>query len=187
MQRYRVAFYHAFSDNMWEIDVANQAVTFLYSLCLGGLFCAVYDTIRACHKAGLDSFLAVFITDIIFWVVFAFATFVFLIARTNGEIRAYVIFGEMIGFLLFRISFSRILFPALSFVFTKTALISRKANKCLNLFYIKTESLLLKIYKGVVKILKSVKKLLKNRFKLLYTNKNNVKSENVLNEAKTET
>ncbi len=182
-----MVFYHAFSDNMWEIDVANQAVTFLFSLCLGGLFCAFYDIIRACHKAGFDSFLAVFITDIIFWIIYAFTTFVFLIARTNGEIRAYVIFGELTGFFLFRVSFSKILFPALSFVFTKTAQISRKVSKSINLFYIKIESLLLKICQGIMKILKSVKKLLKNRLKLLYTNKNNVKAENVLNEAKTET
>lgn len=170
---------------MWEISNFNQTITFLLSLCVGGLFCALYDIIRAARKVCLNSFLAVQITDILLWAVYAVVTFIFLISRTNGEIRGYVLVGEALGFLLFRISLSRLLFPTLKFIFLTASKISKKIGGFLSNFYIKFESLILKLGKSLFKIYKSAKKLLKNVRRLLYTNKNIDSMEKTLNETKT--
>ena len=170
---------------MWEINVTNQVFTFLWSMCLGGLLCAIYDILRAMRKAGFDSFAAVFFTDIIFWVLSAFLTFIFLISRTNGEIRGYVLAGMLGGFGLFRISISRLLFPAISFLFINILKIKRLISKFINQFYTRFEALILKIWNSMLKFLKSAKKLLKIGHKLLYTNKNIANTENALNETKT--
>lgn len=170
---------------MWEISNYNQIITFLLSLCLGAIFCAIYDIIRAMRKVCINSFFAVTITDILIWILYAFATFVFLISRTNGEIRGYVLAGEATGFVLFRLSFSRLLFPFLQFVFIKTAAVNEKITRYIGWFYAKSEYLILKTSKSVFKIFKSAKKLLKNARKLLYTNKNIADAENALNETKT--
>lgn len=170
---------------MWEINNYNQTITFLLSLCLGALFCTLYDIIRAARKVCLNSFWAVQITDIFLWVLYAFVTFVFLVSRTNGEIRGYVLAGEFLGFVLFRISFSRLLFPALRFVFVKIAAVKKKVTGCIDWFYIKFEALILNWGKSAFKFFKSAKKLLKNAYKLLYTKKNIANTEKTLNETKT--
>ena len=158
---------------MWEINVADQTLTFVYSICLGGLLCAFYDVFRATRKTGCVSFLLVFLSDIFFWVVSAFVTFVFLISRTNGEIRGYVIISETIGFLIFRISISRVWFPGLVVCFKAIYKFKSILIYAFNSFYVEFEKLILKICNIVSKFLKTVKKLLKNAVELLYTNKNN--------------
>lgn len=174
---------------MWEIGVGNQTVTFLYSLILGVILCVFYDFIRALRKAGFDSFWAVFLTDIVFWVFSAFAVFIFLISRTNGEIRGYVLFSAVAGFWLFRISFSKFLFPLLSLLFKTTLKLRSKTICFLDVIYSKINKIISLICSYTLKKLKlatkSIKKLLKNRSKVLYTNINNTDAENVLNETKT--
>ncbi len=152
---------------------------------MGGVFCALYDIIRAVRKVCLNSFWAVQLTDILLWVIYAFATFIFLISRTNGEIRGYVLVGEALGFGLFRVSLSRLLFPAFKFILLTTSKISKIISGFLSAFYIKFESLILKFGKSIFKISKSAKKLLKNVRRLLYTNKNIDSMEKTLNETKT--
>ncbi len=170
---------------MWEISNFNQTITFLLSVCVGGLFCALYDIIRAARKVCLNSFWAVQFTDILLWTVYAIVTFIFLISRTNGEIRGYVLVGEAAGFGLFRVSLSRLLFPTFKFIFLTASKISKRISRFLNKFYIKFESLILKLCKSIFKISKSAKKLLKNVCRLLYTNKNIDSMEKTLNETKT--
>ncbi len=170
---------------MWEISNYNQTISFLLSLCIGGIFCALYDIVRASRKVCSNSFWSVLFSDIIIWTVYAFVTFIFLMSRTNGEIRGYVLFGEFFGFVLFRISLSRLLFPMLSFVFINVSRICQRIADYIGKFYAKFEVLLLKIWEGTHKIFKSAKKLLKNAFKLLYTNKNIADLENALDETKT--
>ena len=158
---------------MWEINVADQTLTFMYSMCLGGLLCAFYDVFRAARKTGSYSFLLVFFSDIFFWVVSAFATFIFLISRTNGEIRGYVIVAETIGFLIFRISISKLWFYGLVVCFRAIHKIKSMIICACNKFYVKFEKLILKICNIVFNFLKTIKKLLKNAVELLYTNRNN--------------
>lgn len=159
--------------------------TFLLSIGMGCLLCALYDVTRAWHKAGFSSFWSVFFTDIIFWVLSAFITFIFYISRTNGEIRGYVLIGEILGFVLFRISISKILFYILSNAFVFVNKISKIVSAKINVFYIKSEKVILKTFSHIIKNFKKCKKLLKIRSKLLYTNENNTSTEKVLNETKT--
>lgn len=145
----------------------------------------IYDVVRALRKVCLSSLLAITIGDILLWIFYAFITFIFLMSRTNGEIRGYVLLGELLGFVLFRISISRFFYLFLKFVFEKLNKIIQKINMVLSAFYIKIECLALKVIRLLIKILKTVKKLLKNTVKLLYTNKNIVSMEKAVNETKT--
>ena len=174
---------HEFSDNMWEINVGNQFLTFVYSLVLGGMLCLSYDFIRALRKSGFNSFIAVFFTDIIFWIISAFITFIFLISRTNGEIRGYVLIGILAGFVIFRLTFSRFVFPFFTWAFKWIIKFHTKITCFFNTIYGKTEAAFCKIGVSTAnflkRALKSIKKLLKIRHKVLYTNKNNADSEYV--------
>ncbi len=174
---------------MWEININNQFMTLLLSICLGCIVCANYDILRGSRKAGFNSAMMVFFTDIFFWIINAFVTFIFLISRTNGEIRGYVLVGEFIGFLIFRISLSRFILPVFTLIFSLFKKLMICINNGFEFLYVKTDTILHKIYRLLCKFIeslsKSVKKLLKNRHKVLYTNKNNYDAEYVLNETKT--
>lgn len=170
---------------MWEINAYNQTISFVLSLCLGAVFCVLYDMIRAIRRVCLNSFLAVLFTDILIWLFYAFATFIFLMARTNGEIRGFILMGELLGFILCRISLSRLFCPILCFIFTKAAAIKQRISAFIGRFYIKFETFGLKLWQGLSKIFKSLKKLLKNTVKLLYTDKNIASTEKTINETKT--
>lgn len=56
--------------------------------------------------------MSVFIGDMFFWIVSAFVTFIFLLSRTNGEIRGYVLISMLLGFVIWRITLSKPLFYA---------------------------------------------------------------------------
>ncbi len=171
---------------MWEINISNQFLTLLYSICLGAILCFFYDFLRASRKTGFNSFIAVFITDILFWIISAFVTFIFLMSRTNGEIRGYVLVGQLIGFVISRLTVSRFILLFFVFLFNLIKNLNRLLNKAFNVVYSKTDKILLKIFKIIKKtlktLIKSIKKLLKNRHKLLYTNVNNYDAEYVFNE-----
>ena len=94
---------------MWEIHSTDQTVTFMLSWALGGLLCAVYDILRGWRSSLHSGVLAVFFQDTFFGIFASVTTFLFLLARSCGEIRLYVLVGEAIGFVLFRMSFSGVL------------------------------------------------------------------------------
>lgn len=175
---------------MWEIGVGDQLLTFLYSLIFGGILCIFYDVLRALRKCNLNSYVAVFISDFLFWVVSAFLTFIFLIARTNGEVRGYVLISQLLGFVLCRLTLSKLSFPILKLAFGFVSDLLKKTSDGIIAFCVVLEQLLQHITKFMQKILKSVaqtlKKLLKNARKVLYTNENKKDSEFVSDESKTQ-
>ena len=130
---------------MWEISNSNQIISFLFSMCLGAIFCIIYDVIRAVRKVCLSSFFAITVTDILLWVFYAFVTFIFLIARTDGEIRGYVLIGELLGFVIIRVSISVWVYKAMVFVFVQISLIKQTVIKCVKTIYCKIEKLFLRI------------------------------------------
>ena len=154
---------------MWEINLNNQIYTVLFSFILGFCLCVFYDVIRALRKAGHNSDLVVFIGDVFFFFTASVIVFLFFIARTNGEIRGYVLFCAFIGFLLFRLTVSKLIFSVLVFAFSKIRIIYTAVYRLIyNVFY--------RIWsffeKNLKKIGKNLKKLLKSVYVLLYTKSN---------------
>ena len=133
---------------MWEINSNNQIITFLLSVALGGIFCLIYDVVRAMRKVGFNTTFIVNVTDILIWIIYAFITFIFFISRTNGEIRGYALVGELIGFWLARITVSRIWFILLKFAFLKIAHIKRKIMSRFYLLFDNMETRFLKSLKN---------------------------------------
>ena len=107
---------------MWEINLSDQATTFLLSVLLGANFCLLFDFTRGMRAFGINSKVAVFFTDIIYFLLVSFVNFCFFLTRESGQIRGYVFVGEIIGFFLFRLTLSKIIMIIISFlhrVYTK--------------------------------------------------------------------
>ena len=101
---------------MWEIDNLSQLLGFLYSAVLGCIYCMAYDALRALRAEIKFGTAAVFVSDILYSCVCAVTCFCFLLAVSSGQPRAFVFVGAGLGFILSRLTVSRILF----FVFSKT-------------------------------------------------------------------
>lgn len=94
---------------MWEISNSGQGNAFLMSVLLGAVLCVLYDLFRLDRIVFRRSTPVVFFEDILFWLIAAFSTFCLLILKTNGQVRAFVIIGIFLGFIIFRCTFSRLL------------------------------------------------------------------------------
>lgn len=176
---------------MWEISVYNQILTFLWSLVLGAVGCFTYDIICSIRRVYMWSYWIVFISDVLMWLICAFVTFIFLISRTNGEIRSYVLLGEALGFFILRISISKFIVMFFAFVFTKIKKACNYARNYFYQFFETVEQIVVKFMRNMANFLissvKTAKKLLQSMYKLLYTNRNNVNVESNLDETKTKT
>lgn len=101
---------------MWEINLSDQATTFLLSIFLGVCFCLLFDFTRGMRVFGINSKVAVFFTDVIYFLLVSFVNFCFFLTRESGQIRGYVFVGEIIGFFLFRLTLSKIIMIIISFL-----------------------------------------------------------------------
>ncbi len=146
---------------MGYIVPSNQVATFLWSLLLGVAMCLAYDIIRAAHKTSVKGFFEVMLLDILFWGLWSLITFCFLILRCKGEVRGYVLFGQASGFIVSRLTVSRIFFSAISYCLS---FISR----LFAVFGSKFHSLFFFCEKNIKKTFKYIKKVLQHKAKLLY-------------------
>lgn len=113
---------------MWEISVNNQAASFLLSMPVGIILSILYDFFYAIRAIKKPRFVAVFILDIIYFIIAAFVVFCFFLLRTNGEIRAFCLVGILLGFIFSRQTITK-LFIILSKPFLKICKIFKKYLK----------------------------------------------------------
>lgn len=160
---------------MWEISVNGQITAVIYSLVLGAVLGIFYDIIRVFRKTGLNSFAAVFICDVFFFAVSAVVTFIFLVGATNGEIRGYVIFSCAVGFIVYRLTLSKVVFYLICKLFGLISFVTRLISLLFLDFLRICEIPVSFMGKGLKhagkRIFSALKKLLKNVRVMLYTMK----------------
>lgn len=83
------------------ITIAGQTWLFLLSIALGAGLGVCYDLFRILRIALPHPTLAVLAEDLLFSVICAGATFFYMLAADNGQIRIFVLIGEGVGFLLY--------------------------------------------------------------------------------------
>lgn len=146
---------------MGYIDTNNQVFTFLWSLVLGVAMCLAYDVVRAFHKVSVKGFFEVMLLDLLFWGTWSLITFSFLVLRCKGEVRAYVLFGQALGFVITRISVSKLFYH----IFT---LILKVFRRIFEFFGSNVRKAIECLEKNIKKSLKYIKKVLQHKVKLLY-------------------
>ena len=87
-----------------EFSLAEQTVYFLASIVMGAALAAVYDLIRAIRMLIRCSRIHIFISDILFFFLCGVLTSLFALPFNKGDVRAFILFGEAIGFLTYRLT-----------------------------------------------------------------------------------
>ena len=153
---------------MQGIDVSAQAVTFLLSLALGAVLCLFYDILRVLHMTSVNGFAEVIVSDLIFWLVAAMATYCFLLIRCLGQIRLYVLFGILVGFLIVHFTVSSIFMKIMRSVFKALYAVIGFIKKILLFVFSPIMRFLKKLSFKVKKFLQDKAGLLYNRFSSLF-------------------
>ena len=132
----------------------------------GVLLALICDAFRSIKKNLRLNTYIVFIFDLLFFFFASIVTFLMQFIYSNGQIRWYIILGELLGFLAERISvsplFSKLLdiiFNAILFVFKPVFSFVHKTTLGFALFL---EHIMKKAYKNVKNILKCTPVLLYN-------------------------
>lgn len=152
---------------MWEINNSTQAINFSRAVILGILFCLLYSIFSSIRKAGKDSFTAVLLEDLLYFIIITPVLFLFLLSTTNGELRFYILFGILIGFALLKVT----LYKIFTFVFTKIfssifkvfISVGKYKDKIINLISVKSKVFFKKTAFFLKKAVNTLKKLLKKQ------------------------
>lgn len=83
------------------ITFSGQAGFLLTACLLGITLGAVYDIFRIIRVAFRCGKVSVFFQDIIFWIICAAATFIFLVLQNKGKVRVLMLFSEAGGAALY--------------------------------------------------------------------------------------
>lgn len=86
------------------ISVSSQMTLFLLSMAIGGIFGLVYDVLYLGRLLVCCGKFLSFVCDCLYLSACGVFTFLFLLAGNAGEVRLFVLEGELLGFLLYRLT-----------------------------------------------------------------------------------
>ncbi len=90
---------------MYSVPQTEQLSIFTASLGLGFLLGILYDIFRAIRLSVTKGKIAVVISDVLYFLCVGLASFLFILSLNKGEIRSYIIAGEVIGAVFYYFSF----------------------------------------------------------------------------------
>ena len=91
------------------ISLSAQTAYFLWSLVLGAALGVLYDVIRAARMVLRAGKIHVLISDIIFFAVCGVITSLFALPFNKGNVRGFILFGEAVGFLSYRLTLGSVM------------------------------------------------------------------------------
>lgn len=98
------------TDYLYSLSLAQQTKGFLLALGMGFLLGILYDIIRIIRISISRGKPAVIICDILFCALACLCTFLFCLTVNEGEIRLYLVLGEVAGFFVYYFSLGAIIF-----------------------------------------------------------------------------
>ncbi len=90
---------------MYTVGQSEQVLIFLASMGVGFLLGILYDFLRALRLSFTRGKWSVIIFDLIYFFSVAFLSYIFILAANKGEVRSYIIIGELIGAVFYYFSF----------------------------------------------------------------------------------
>lgn len=128
------------------LPLASETVYFLYSIVFGILLSVLYDVIRILRFCSINRPWQIILSDILYFVLCAFLTVMFALPANNGRVRGFALFGEGLGFLMYRFTIGAVLAPFYCAIVGFFSKFMKKSCKIMRLFFKK----LLKGYISVV-------------------------------------
>jgi len=176
LQDYR--WLHIGGGGRLGITVAGQTVAFLGALAFGFLMGILYDLFRVarsyCKRRVVPFFL-----DVSFWLLAGFFTFFYLLLCGEGEIRGFILLGELIGIVVYKCLIGSAFYRLIRMIINGTG---RACNRAIVPVWNKTRQvggyIGKKTKKNGKKIGISLKNCLKSIGMMVYNKSDHVKKKN---------
>jgi len=97
-------------------SVSNQAYVFLCTVIGGMAIALVYDIFRIFRKAVKTSSAITYVQDLLYWLIAAAIMFITVYYSNDGQLRAYLFAGAIIGAILYALLFSNIVMKSSLFI-----------------------------------------------------------------------
>lgn len=115
-------------------SLADQTVYFLYSLLFGVMLSALYDVVRIFRFMGFTKLWQIILTDILYFFVCAVLTVLFALPFNKGSVRYFVLFGEAVGFIVYRFTLGEKMAVVYCFIIRLVRKLAQKSLKYLLIF-----------------------------------------------------
>ena len=90
--------------------VTSQITIFLFSMLLGAFLSLFFDGFRIMNAVLKVNLKRIFFEDVIYFVLSAIITFTYILVMNSGEIRVYIVLGEAIGWLIYRVTIGKFVY-----------------------------------------------------------------------------
>ena len=155
-----------------ELTLRQQTEAFLWSFALGAVIAVIYIIISVIRVISPPSKIQLFVGDVLFMVLSALLNFLFAVAFTEGNVRFYTIFAELLSFFAIYLTLGKVAQKTAYIVFRFLRTIFRKITNPITRLINAISSFLGKKCSFLVKKAKKIKKvrffLLHCRYKMLY-------------------
>lgn len=98
------------------ISLSAQTAYFLWSLAFGLLIGMLYDVVRAARIVLRSGRIGTTISDILFFAICGVLTALFALPFNKGDVRVFILFGEMVGFLSYRLTLGSVMGKVYAFL-----------------------------------------------------------------------
>ncbi len=162
-----------------EITLKQQTIAFLWSFVLGIILVLVYIIVAVIRTLSPPNKIQMFIGDVLFMVFAAIINFLFATAFTEGNVRFYTIFAELLAFFTIYLTVGKIIKKVIFVIYVRTEMIIKKIMLPLRAFIGGIFSSIIKKCSFMLKKVKKSKKVrhfpLHCRHKVLYNNDKSVR------------
>lgn len=97
-----------------------QVLVFAYSTVLGILLGVTYDVFRIVRMIINSKNIAVFIQDVLYFILSGVITFLFVLGVNSGESRFYILAGEGIGWIVYHVTIGDVIYKCSNMIVSKT-------------------------------------------------------------------
>ncbi len=104
---------------MYIDDISSQVQVFLYSVGFGFLLGLLYDLFKTVNKFVFRTDNAVFIQDVLYFVLVSFLSFVFLLVVNDGKFRLHIFAAFLLGFGVYYLTMGRFFFGLVVLTYRK--------------------------------------------------------------------
>ena len=118
-----------------EVSLSAQTAYFLWSLVLGLSLGLLYDAVRAVRMVVRAGRVHVIVSDIVFFAVCGVLTSLFALPFNKGGVRAFILFGEAVGFLAYRLTLGAVMGKVYAFFARMLRSFVQKIRKILEKFF----------------------------------------------------
>ncbi|NLY44477.1 MAG: hypothetical protein GX053_00550 [Tissierella sp.] len=86
---------------MSQVNIVDELYIFLIAMNYGLILGGIYDFYRVFRYFSKPKKIRTAVEDILFWVIVTLIVFTFLVRKTDGIIRGFVVLGFIIGYLFY--------------------------------------------------------------------------------------